>query len=382
MKESFDSSIGNNITGFIQAIGIDPFYVLFYTEDQIKTYAEHCRDGHCILHVDSTGGVMRAIKGQKRPFHYSLILNESSIPVCEFLTTCHRGSWLMSLIDFFLNHCATINNGKRLRPQIVVVDFSFALINCINLTFNRCNLINYLMQVWKSLTSTPSTFGMTIVKLCGAHFIKAAANRLVRVEKSKVIRKAVLVMITVLQRCTTMAEAAEKYQAVFTLLTEKCTTAESESMKNMLLKNFDEEQFSKDFGDVIQDINTTDDVSSIPESRLNLRKQSPFSKFFAGVVKVHESDLANDDGEGVHETETANELYSPPSMRIVSELVTFFPMWSCVLHSSVVTVQTNATVESHFRNLKHSTLNKRKNLRPGEIVRKELTFLYTCQNEC
>jgi hypothetical protein len=38
MKESFDSSIGNNITGFIQAIGIDPFYVLFYTEDQIKTY--------------------------------------------------------------------------------------------------------------------------------------------------------------------------------------------------------------------------------------------------------------------------------------------------------------------------------------------------------
>ena len=110
------------------------------------------------------------------------------------------------------------------------------------------------MQVWKSLISTPSKFGMTIVKLCGAHLIKAAENRLVRVEKSKVIRKAVLVMITVLQRCATMAEAAEKYQAVLTLLTEKCTSAESESMKNVLLKNVDEEQFSKDFGDVIQDI--------------------------------------------------------------------------------------------------------------------------------
>ena len=125
---------------------------------------------------------------------------------------------------------------------------------------------------------------------------------------------------------------------------------------------------------------TSSKTSSIPESRLNLRKQSPFSKFFAGVVKVHESDLANDDGEGEQETETANELYSPPSMRIVSELVTFFPMWSCVLHSSVVTVQTNATVESHFRNLKHSTLNKRKNLRPGEIVRKELTFIRAKMN--
>lgn len=279
----------------------------------------------------------------------------------------------MSLTDFFINHCAALNSGKRLSPDVVVVDFSFALINCINLTFNRCNLINYLILAWKSVSSNSTQFGMTKIKLCGAHFIKAAANRLVRVEKSKTIRKAVLVMISVLQRCATMDEAAEKYQAVCTLLTQKFKSDEADAVKNMLLSDCNEEMFTKEFGELKQEVDSKDDLSGVPESRLNLRKQSPFSSFFSGLGKLSDRDVEENDC--AIESRTPNEFYSPTSMRIVSDLLTFFPMWSCVLHPSNVKVHTNATVESHFRNLKHSTLNKRKNLRPGEIIRKELTFV-------
>jgi hypothetical protein len=44
-------------------------------------------------------------------------------------------------------------------------------------------------------------------------------------------------------------------------------------------------------------------------------------------------------------------------------------------------VHSNAVVESHFRNLKHSTMGKKKHLRPGETVRKELTYVQAKFNE-
>ena len=110
---------------------------------------------------------------------------DGRLPVCEFISTCHRGTWLMSMLKFFNSDCAVLNNGKRIRPDVVVLAFSFVSTNCVNLAFNRCSLIDYLNECWKKLTVSKWQFGCTIVKLCGAYFIKASANTMTKAEKSK-----------------------------------------------------------------------------------------------------------------------------------------------------------------------------------------------------
>jgi NDP-sugar pyrophosphorylase family protein len=64
--------------------------------------------------------------------------------------------------------------------------------------------------------------------------------------------------------------------------------------------------------------------------------------------------------------------------------MTFFPLWSAVMNDpkeDEAKVHTNATVESHFRNLKQSTLQKRTRLRPGEVIRRQLVYVNSKINE-
>jgi hypothetical protein len=59
-------------------------------------------------------------------------------------------------------------------------------------------------------------------------------------------------------------------------------------------------------------------------------------------------------------------------------------MWTAVLHGKTAgesVVHSNAVVESHFRTLKHGTLGKKRNLRPGEIIMNEVTYLKSKLNE-
>lgn len=383
MKLDFNTTMAGSIPGFVQAIGVDPFFVVFYSAEQVRLFVDQCKDGGCVVHIDSTGSIVREIKGQKRPYYYSVILADHSIPVCEFITTCHRGAWLMSLLEFFCSHSQLQNNGRRANPHIIVLDFSFALINCVMLAFNKCKLLMYLQAAWKFLSGQQKRFVMTIVKLCCAHFMKAAANRLVRLEKKKGIRKAVLVVIAALQRCRSLSDAANKYLAAFHLFTESKKTAETETAKNTLLNESNEKAFHEQYGDLIDEVSAEEtELQDVSERQQNLRKQSPFSRYFASIVRRSENDGTQNDNPSQSIISVPNELYSPSALKVVTDLLPYFPMWSGVLHpDSDNPTQSNATVESHFRNLKHSTLNGRKCLRPGDVIRNELTFILAKVNE-
>jgi hypothetical protein len=94
MKATLEAAGGDmgKVKGFIHGIGVDPFYVSFYLDEQVQAYVDACRLGNCIVHLDSTGGVMKRIPGQKTPYYYALVLSGSSLPVFELMTTCHRAS--------------------------------------------------------------------------------------------------------------------------------------------------------------------------------------------------------------------------------------------------------------------------------------------------
>lgn len=164
-----------------------------------------------------------------------------------------------------------------------------------------------------------------------------------------------------------------KYRAVFLILTSSHSDTQFANLKRDLLNEENSNDFHARYGEMLDSENLQVDMCF--ESRLTLKKASPFSRFFADAVKSEskDSDITKDLENAEN---TINELYSPSCMRVISDLIPYFPMWSCVMHNTETSqVHSNATVESHFRNLKHSTLEKRKLLRPGEIVRKELTFV-------
>jgi len=233
MKSTFQSCCGDRLRGYIQGVGLDPFWVLFYVEEQVNVFIEQCKQGRLVLHVDSTGSVMRRIPQQKQPYYYAIVVADGSFPVCEFITTRHFHAWIMIMMDMFLNDARELNDGKKVLPQVIVVDFSFALIYAVLLAFNRCTLSRYLQLTWNRLQVEEqlTPFPQVIVKLCCAHLLKAAANRMCRREKQKEARQAALVLLSAMQKCCSLRRAGEVYCAAKVILCTELETADCRSRR-------------------------------------------------------------------------------------------------------------------------------------------------------
>ena len=131
---------GNLLPGhiYMYSIGVDPFHVLFFCQQQIERCAEACkRDGGCTVHVDATGSVMCHISGQKRPMYYCLLLEEDSLPICVILTTRHTSELIMARLMTFNYYVTVVNNNHLVKPAYVCTDYSFALMNACAKCFNE-----------------------------------------------------------------------------------------------------------------------------------------------------------------------------------------------------------------------------------------------------
>ena len=97
-KESWKAAMpGLHIEGYIRHLGCEPFYVVFYTHDQVSSYVTACKMASgAALHIDATGSVTKRLPGQKTPLCYIMILEENGLPVFDALTTRHSSEWLQS----------------------------------------------------------------------------------------------------------------------------------------------------------------------------------------------------------------------------------------------------------------------------------------------
>jgi len=130
LKETFSSSFGDSVRGYIQELGTDQFRALFYKQDQVEFFQDRCSSESSVLHVDCIGSVMKHLPEQKVPYYYAMVLSDHSMPECEFITTYYRHAWIMSVTDIFLAHVTSVNSGRRTNPHVVVVVFSYAMRSC------------------------------------------------------------------------------------------------------------------------------------------------------------------------------------------------------------------------------------------------------------
>lgn len=67
--------MGTKVNGFIQGLGMQPFYCLFYIQEQVELYIQQCRSGVALfLHFDSNDLLADDAKSKKPTTYYYCML--------------------------------------------------------------------------------------------------------------------------------------------------------------------------------------------------------------------------------------------------------------------------------------------------------------------
>lgn len=184
MNEVFDCTLNDGgVKGYIQHLSHNPFSFTLFMKDQVQVYCESCKKSKlCLINFDCTGSIIKRFERQKPAFLYSLVLNGCNISVCDFVTTNNKSFAIEAELSRFLASARTISKTAHF-PDIIVTDFSYALINACMLAFNKMTITRYLDVVFKVMTSRVEKLDQssinTIHGLCYCHIMKAVANRLV-----------------------------------------------------------------------------------------------------------------------------------------------------------------------------------------------------------
>ena len=178
--------------GYIQHLGVRPLEIILFTDKQIQLFIEKYQNGTCWLYVDATGSIIHPTRSeQKRLLYYT-----------ESHTTA-------SITNFFLRFkTATAQFQRNPRPQKVEVDFSWALIQVVLLSFNQHDIKAYLDYCFKVLAEGKLEKNhFTIIHLCCAHFMKQMSNNIFFHTKDRSLAKSALMVFGRLQVSRSLSQA-------------------------------------------------------------------------------------------------------------------------------------------------------------------------------
>lgn len=388
---------GRHVSGFVQALGVFPFFVTFYTEMQVMAFIDGCNAPNGgVLNLDCTGSVVRRIREQSACFLYCGLMADTNIPAFEMLTTRHDAVWLGGLIQLFIRDVRLCNAGRSVTLRHVVTDFSYAIIHAVLSAFNNLDLRTYVHTTYAVLSrrvTADRIRSMTFLTLCAAHTMKAMSRRLVRKESDKKKRQTALQLFAVLQRSTSIERACVLYKNIyFVLCSVHATTAVAVSLDELV-------------SDVNKDIATDDEPQPAEQNEddgewdtvdvRSLKQSSPFTAAFASIID--DIDLSSDAVNA-----SANINYCPAGFECIRDIIHVFPLWSCTLQNDVMqyasdtpecgsvdmsqdvgwpTCATNAKVESYFKSVKHGRLGSGLHVRPRDFLVAELTNIMGKLNE-
>lgn len=388
---------GLHVSGFVQALGIFPFFVTFYTEMQVIAFIRSCKEeSGGMLHFDSTGSIVRRLPQQSAPFLYCGLMGKQNLPAFEFITSRHDADWLSSLIQLFLRDVRLANGGRPVTLRHIITDFSYAIIHAVLSAFNNMTLLTYVQTTYSVLLrrcTAERIQSLTFITLCAAHSMKALSRRLVRKEDNKKKRQVVLQLFALLQRSSSLDQAHRLYRNIYVVLcSPNATSVVATSLEELspavstdLLA--DEAAHAQADEHAFKECQTTD--------ALSLKKSSPFSASFA--LAIEDVDI----GEGADDA-PSNSNYSPMGFDCIRDIIHLYPLWSCAMQNDVVrhasdmqecddvdvsedvswpACPTNAKVESHFKSVKHGRLAGRMPVRPREFILAELTNVMGKVNE-
>lgn len=170
-----------------------------------------------IWNFDATGGFLKEITGQKKPYFFTIVFHDkphkSIIPLANFITTAHDHLNISSFLTSIKSKIEIYSDQRSIIfPKIIVTDESMALVNAVLKTFNNCSLLIYLNWCFDILTKVindPRYIQLMNVKiyLCATHLLKNMIRKIKNLKNvSEDIRKTAIFSFTLIQNSTSLEQ--------------------------------------------------------------------------------------------------------------------------------------------------------------------------------
>jgi len=173
-----------------------------------------------IWFFDGTGSINKKLPDQNDSHFFSVIahdkVNKKLMPIFEFVSTDHTASQLSFFLEkalICIESAIGIKKDHILVPPVIVVDFSYAMINSVLKAYNNCSLQKYLEWTYEILVMNnnhTSILGImnTRVNLCATHFLKNIIDKakFIKDNKINIVYKTFIYSFTLLQNSTSLNE--------------------------------------------------------------------------------------------------------------------------------------------------------------------------------
>lgn len=359
-KMKFDPSM----QGAIQNIGLDPFFVYFWTNNQVHVYNKFCQTQYAKISIDATGNVVYKIKkpcGEKSKhiFLYDITVRstnkrggDNQFSVSSMLSESQNAVSIYSWLANWMRIGAS-------KPQEVVTDMSLALIYaCIMAFSNSKSLKEYITKCYKTLFENEPLKEICYIRNDVAHFIKLVSQWSSLRKQHKLTKQLYLRAVGQLIQCTDITHMENIFQAIFTVaysdtegvnaygeeticemrkkwLIKLCATGLTETIESILEMN-------------------SNDLNDIKNFKMDVRDDSKneFEVWVKNIAEsckciVNKADQVGDRG---------NQQYLPEIVDDILNSCKLLPLWSAIMAKyfpSSPTIGSSAPVESNFNNIKN-----------------------------
>lgn len=195
-----------------------PFHVYMYTEEQINILDKN----DIVIHFDATGTVVRKPKDIKckRILYYAMVVNKNGtiLPIAEMISAVHDTNAISIFLKTF-RHFLQIKRVTWPLFSVVVVDWSWALMNAIMNEWNKMTVSQYLEKVYIILSKKENIrSNLIVVHSCCAHFQKrissSISNKFAKYVQNKSL---ILECMGILIHCNTLEDLDFCYEKFMTM---------------------------------------------------------------------------------------------------------------------------------------------------------------------
>lgn len=365
--ESFAGIIGN--------IGLDPFFCMYWTEEQKIFYKTVMNRNHSsFLTIDATGSFAKKLKlvnKEKSPHIYLyqcvLVTETTSTPVFQMVSTKQDAS----MIVYFL--IAILADGAPL-PRMVVTDFSKALLMAVSKAFANCaDTCSYVQTLYdivilEKQEKLPSCY----IRLDVNHFIGM-------ISKWDCLRGKVAKVRQFYLRSIGHIYKMSEIQNIKSLLISIMVVTLSEDIGSD--ENFDlllSEYHLRSVNDVIkgssiEDATYEEEINE--ETLLENFNENPngWMEWAKSIYESAEAIAAKSVSGSV-----VNAFYNPQLALKLKNLIFYLPLWTGIARSHFrcdKLVATFSAVEASFADLKHRLFKGELPIGIDKFIVKHIDFL-------
>lgn len=355
------------LKGCIQSISTIPFSVSLYSNEQLSLLAENIST--VPLHFDGTGKVISNIPSQpKRVFYYPLVLKgqepgDPPVPVAEFISNSHN---TVDISTFFLRLNRDLRNSYPSVgvPQRIEVDYSWAFIHAILLSFNREDIALYLQRAWDTIHSTREWGSKTKLHICSAHLLHKIASRLSKMVSNKEARRYIMYVVARIVDADDLNDIDEAFKNLCILLLSKHVDSHPDLPKCVSYLN---KVVAKE--DPEDEIHEDDNDEDEEEASTGFKpSESVFATHFKRTINEVKSYIGDGDDQSTVEQDV-NKYYSPDVVTyLLNTYMCILPLWTGIMLDGGVTHDTNSCVENWMKILKSDILRRKTRLTPSNFI--------------